>query len=155
MQRVTISIEDSLAREFDLLRKRRGHTNRSEAVRDLLRREIEAHRQWREHGQCVATLSYVYDHHARNLAERLADAQHAHHDLVTSAMHVHLDHVHCLETVVLKGPTPSVRAFADSLLAERGVRHGQLNVVTVDTSDKHNAAAVHHHRGRLHLIPRS
>ncbi|HXX82534.1 MAG TPA: nickel-responsive transcriptional regulator NikR [Casimicrobiaceae bacterium] len=154
MQRITMSIEDGLAREFDLLRKRRGYTNRSEAMRDLLRREVEAHRS-HEQGYCVATLSYVYNHHARNLAERLADAQHAHHDLVTATMHVHLDHAHCLETVVLKGLTASVRAFADSLLAERGVHHGYLNVVTVETSDEHKDGAVHHHRGRLHLIPRS
>lgn len=156
MHRITMSIDDSLAREFDLLMKHRGHLNRSEAMRDLLRREVESHRQWHEHkGHCVATLSYVYDHHARNLAERLTDTQHAHHDLVTATMHVHLDHVHCLETVVLKGTTAAVRAFADALLAERGVRHGQLNVISVETGDQHHDAAGHHHHGRLHLIPRS
>lgn len=151
-----MSIDDNLAREFDLFIQERGHANRSEAMRDLLRREIEEHRQRRESkSQCVATLSYVYDHHARNLAKRLTEAQHAQHDLVTATMHVHLDHIHCLETVVLKGATATVRAFADALLAERGVRHGQINVITVEAGDDHDAVAGHRHHGHLHLIPRS
>lgn len=156
MQRITMSIDDGLAREFDLLIQQRGYANRSEAMRDLLRREVQTLLQARERNSpCVATLSYVYDHHARNLAERITEAQHAHHDLVTATMHVHLDHVHCLETVVLKGTTAAVRTFADGLLAERGVRHGQLNLVSVEASDAHHEAADHHHRGHQHLIPRS
>ena len=67
------------------------------------------------------------------------ETQHAHHDLVTATMHVHLDHDHCMENVMLKGPTANVRAFADQMLAERGVRHGQLNMITVEAGDTHGA----------------
>jgi len=73
-----------------------------------------------------------YDHHERRLAERLTDLQHHAHDLVISSMHVHLDHNHCLETLFLRGATPEVRAFAEKLSAERGVRHGKLNLVPVE-----------------------
>ena len=69
---------------------------------------------------------------------------------------MHLDHDHCLETLILKGPTAAVRALADRLRAERGVRHGQLNVITVDADDKHKSASrYHHHHGHLHLIPKT
>jgi CopG family nickel-responsive transcriptional regulator len=88
-------------------------------------------------GQCVANLSYVYNHHERELAERLMTIQHAHHDLTVSTMHAHLDHDHCIETVLLKGPVQAVRRFANALVAERGVRHGQLNLVMVDLSCAH------------------
>jgi len=74
---------------------------------------------------------------------------------VVAAMHVHLDHDNCLETVVLKGPTAAVRGFASRTQAERGVRHGQVNLVTVETGDAHSGPGSHHHHGHMHLIPRS
>lgn len=132
MERFTISLDQELAREFDQLVARLGYQNRSEAIRDLLRRHLESSRQ-PDGGSvfCVANLSYIYNHHERALAERLAELQHGHHDLVVAAQHVHLDHDNCLESVILKGPDAAVRTFADSLIAERGVRHGQLNIVSV------------------------
>jgi CopG family nickel-responsive transcriptional regulator len=156
MERITMSIDEKLASEFDALIARRGYTSRSEAMRDLLRREVEANRvAYEARSHCVANLSYIYNHHERELAERLTGAQHAHHELVVSAMHVHLDHDHCLESVILKGSTAAVRSFASTITAERGVRHGQVNLVTVETSDTHSGAATHRHRGHMHLIPRS
>jgi CopG family nickel-responsive transcriptional regulator len=157
MERITMSIEQGLAREFDRLIADRGYVSRSEAMRDLLRREVEDSRQARDDKTlCVASLSYVYNHHERNLGERLTQAQHAHHDLVVSSMHVHLDHDHCLETVILKGPVGAVRALGDRTRAERGVRHGHLHLITVDAGDTHrHSTRYHHHHGHLHLIPRS
>jgi CopG family transcriptional regulator, nickel-responsive regulator len=157
MERITMSIDERLAHEFDALIAQRGYTSRSEAMRDLLRREVEAGRMTQDaRAFCVASLSYVYNHHERDLAERLTEAQHAQHELVVAATHVHLDHEHCLETLILKGPTRAVRALSDRLQAERGVRHGQINVITVEPGDDHTKPGTHHHHhGRLHLIPRS
>lgn len=159
MERVTISIDEELARAFDALIAARGYGNRSEAFRDLLRNYLEtASREEDPHGQCVANLSYVYNHHERDLAERLTGLQHGHHDLTVATMHAHLDHDNCLESVILRGPTAAVRAFADALTAERGVRHGKLNLVSVEVS-----RGAHSHgyapRGKaslhLHLKPKN
>jgi len=156
MERITMSIDEDLATAFDELIEARGYTSRSEAMRDLLRREVEAHRVKHEPKlPCVACLSYVYNHHVRDLAERLTAAQHAHHDLVVATTHVHLDHEHCLENVFLKGPTAAVRAFADGIRAERGVAHGQINLITVESGDAHLPSGAHHHHGHKHLTPRS
>ena len=156
MERITMSIDEALAREFDALIARRGYASRSEAMRDLLRREIEAHRATSaDGGECVANLSYVYNHHQRELTERLTEAQHAHHDLVVAATHVHLDHDHCLESVILKGRTEAVRAFAQRIGAERGVRHGHLNLISVETDDRHRGFKARPHAGHAHLRPRS
>ncbi len=156
MERITMSLDEDLAKEFDRLIAERGYTSRSEAMRDLLRRELESRRlAYEPRSYCVANLSYVYNHHARDLAERLMAAQHEHHDLVVSTMHVHLDHEHCLETVILKGSTAAVRALADRTQAERGVRHASLNLVTVQTGDEHVMPGAHRHHGHMHLIPRS
>lgn len=156
MERITISLDEGLAREFDALIGRRGYKNRSEAIRDLLREHLEAARQRVDAGQCVANLSYVYNHHERDLAERLTGLQHAHHDLTVATLHAHLDHDNCLESVILRGPTGAVRAFADALTAERGVRHGQINIVSVDVA---SSAHSHGYRPRgatshLHLKPK-
>jgi CopG family nickel-responsive transcriptional regulator len=156
MERITMSLDESLARDFDELAKERGYASRSEAMRDLLRREIEAHRHQRDgKSYCVASLSYVYSHHERKLAERIMESQHRHHDLVVSTMHVHLDHDHCLETVVLRGAAGVVREYAQSVQAERGVRHGLLNLVRVEPTSAHYRLAPHRHPGHSHLVPRS
>ncbi len=149
MERFTISLDDQLAREFDRLIAERGYDNRSEAVRDILRGHLDRLRESSDvDGPCVATLSYVYNHHERELAERLVGLQHAHHDLTLSTMHAHLDHDHCIETVILKGPARTVRRFADALVAERGVRHGQLNLVMLEPGPAHAHAHPHPHPHR-------
>ncbi len=154
MERITMSIDEELAAAFDAPIAARGYASRSEAMRDLLRREVEANRvKYSPRTHCVASLSYVYNHHVRDLAERLTGAQHAHHDLVVATTHIHLDHEHCLENVMLKGPTAAVRAFADSIRAERGVSYGQINVITVESSDRHALSGTHNHPGHQHLTP--
>lgn len=152
MERFTISLDESLARQFDELIAARGYVNRSEAVRDLIRGAIAQDRQRAEpSGHCVASLSYVYNHHERELGERLTGLQHDHHELTVAAMHTHLDHDHCLESVVLKGATAQVRQFADLLIAERGVRHGQLNLIALE-AEHHPAHDAHGHR-HVHYRP--
>lgn len=133
MERFTISLDEDLAKEFDALIAKRGYRNRSEAVRDLLRGHLEATRFERNEAKyCVASLSYVFNHHERALAERLTRIQHAHHDLMVATMHAHLDHDHCIESVILKGTTREVREFANALSAECGVRHARLNIVSME-----------------------
>jgi CopG family nickel-responsive transcriptional regulator len=133
MQRLTISIEDDLATDFEALVLARGYENRSEAFRDLLRRELgHAIVEAQPDATCVATLTYLYDHHERTTANRLADMQHDHHDLTVSTMHAHLEHHLCVETVILRGPASKVQAFAQHVLAQRGVRQGNLHLVPLD-----------------------
>lgn len=136
MERFTISLDKSLAEAFDALIRARSYANRSEAVRDILRREIESDRQAdAQIAHCVANLSYVYNHHERRLAERLTEMQHHSHSLVSSTMHVHLDHDECMETVILRGSPSEVRQFAQRLAAECGVKHCLLNLVSVPLED--------------------
>jgi CopG family nickel-responsive transcriptional regulator len=153
MDRFTISLDAKLATAFDQLIRERGYATRSEAVRDILRSHLQKNIEKRAaKGSCVANLSYVYNHHERELAERLTSIQHAHHDLTVSTMHAHLDHDQCIETVMLKGPVKRVREFADQIIAERGVRHGVLNLINVELGLPHtHGGAGHSHR---HLIPR-
>ena len=152
MDRFTISLSEDLAEQFDALIGQKGYQNRSEAVRDMLRHELEAARLEREDAPfCVASLSYVFNHHARDLTERLTDLQHQHHHLVLSSMHVHLDHDNCMETVILRGATVEVSKFANELMAVREVRHGRVNVVPVEMDDHAHRS----HQYHVHTRPRT
>lgn len=145
MKRLTMSLDDNLADAFDALVHARGYENRSEAFRDLLRNDLGRKRQVEQpDGPCVATLSYLYNHHQRQLANRLADMQHEHHDITVSTTHAHLDHDHCIETVILRGRTDAVQAFAQAVIAQPGVSHGQLHLVPMTARHAH---------GHDHLVP--
>jgi CopG family nickel-responsive transcriptional regulator len=153
MERFTISLDDKLAHEFDHWIAQRAYANRSEAVRDLFRAELERTRQLSKQSvYCIACLSYVYNHHERDLAERLTGLQHDHHELTIASMHAHLDHDHCLETVILRGNTEAVQRFADAVCAERGVHHGKMNLISVDVQDTGVDPGTERH---LHIRPAS
>jgi len=156
MQRVTVSLDDEIAVEFDELTKDQGYQSRSEAVRDLVRHAVDARRLETGVGaHCVANLSYIYNHRTRALAQRLLDMQHEHHNLVVSTTHVILDHVSSFETMILKGPTGAVRALTDAIKTERGVRFGMVNLVSVDPNDDHDDVHDHRHHGLEHASPLS
>jgi CopG family transcriptional regulator, nickel-responsive regulator len=141
MERITISIDDQLALRFDALIARRGYGSRSEAVRDLVREALELERQQHDDDTLsFGVLTYVYNHHERELASRITRAQHEHHHLALSTLHVHVDPDNCLESVVLRGPTRALRSFSDALCASTGVRHGHLQLLPGELT-----GAGHHH----------
>ena len=126
LTRISISLESALLDAFDRSIRAKGYATRSEAIRDLIRDRLI-----REEGECgageqVAVVTLVYDHHARELAARLIDKQHHHHELVVSSLHVHLGQRHCLEVSVLRGPGAKVRHLGEELLATKGVLHGEI-----------------------------
>ena len=141
MQRLTITIDDDLVAEVDEFIAQHNYANRSEAFRDLLRSGLEhAGAVSGGNRHCIATLSYVYDHAARELPKRLTKDFHEHHDLAQATLHVHIDHDSCLEVTVLRGRGAEVRAFADQVIAERGVRHGHVVMMPVEPLPPHGHA---------------
>jgi CopG family transcriptional regulator, nickel-responsive regulator len=128
--RFGISMNDKLLEQFDKKIVSRGYSNRSEAVRDLIRNKL-VDLDWEDHEQEVAgTITLVYDHHVRGLGNLLTDMQHDFHDLILSTMHVHLDHNNCLEVLVIKGPAGQAQQVADRLIGLRGVKHGKLSITS-------------------------
>ncbi len=126
LTRFGISIDEQLLKRFDRLIETQGHQNRSEAIRDLIRGALVEDQWARDDEQTVGTVTLVYDHHQRDLADKLTEHQHIHHDAIISTLHVHLDSHHCLEVVVIKGSTGEVRRLAAELIGTKGVKHGKL-----------------------------
>jgi len=130
LNRIGVAIDSGLLKKFDDLIAKRGYTNRSEAFRDLIREELVEQAWEKPDRQVVGTVSIVYDHHVRLLSERLTGLQHDFYHHVLSTLHVHLDHDHCLEVLVVRGKAAEVRKLADTLIATKGVKHGRLTITT-------------------------
>lgn len=128
--RFGISIKDDLLLRFDDLIAEKGYVNRSEAIRDLIRNALVERDLSNEKEEAIGTISMVYDHHTRDLADKLTEHQHSHHKEIISALHVHLDHHHCLEVVIAKGVACDIKRLADELIGTKGVKHGKLMMTT-------------------------
>lgn len=146
-ERFTVSLEAELARQFDEYMQRKGARNRSEAVRDLIRDALARERLDKAPEiECLGVLTYVYNHHERELSKRLTEAHHAHHDLTVTTLHMHLDHDHCLEAVLLKGPASQVEAFGDSVMSRPGIHHGRLHRIPAPTDENGHVHSHGHHQ---------
>jgi len=118
-------MDGELLARFDELIAELGYPNRSEALRDLVRDRL-VQREWEAGEEVVGVIILLYDHHKRELADRLTDLQHEHHDLILSTMHIHLDEANCLEVLAVRGPGQEVQRLADRLIGLKGVKHGKL-----------------------------
>lgn len=147
MQRLTISIDDDLVEAFDALIQERGYQNRSEAFRDLLRKELAGETLSEEKGECVAVVSYSYDHRKRTLPTRMTEQHHDHSGLVISTLHVHANQTECVETVVMRGPIAEVQQLAKATVAEIGIEHGFAHYIPIKehADDEHSHPHDHHH----------
>lgn len=130
LERFGVSMPSDLLREFDEAIAARGYTNRSEAIRDIVR-DYLVEREWEcGSSEVIGTITLVYDHSEHDVADQLTDLQHHFHPSVISTLHVHLDEHHCLEALVVRGPASAVREVADRLISTRGVKHGKLTCTT-------------------------
>src|SRR5215467_9922375 len=123
--RFTVSLPARLMRTLDRLRAGRRYSNRSEFVRDLLRGELVKEEWVTQPGETVGVLTLVYDHETHALADKLTEIQHRRYQVITAALHVHLDAHACLEVITLRGTAREIRDIANHLLAVKGVRYGQ------------------------------
>ncbi len=131
LQRISMTIEEDLAEQFDEVIRHKGYESRSEAIRDLIRRSL-VERQWEEGTEeVVGTLTVVYDHEKREIAKKIVRAGHEEPGLVLATLHIHLDHHNCLEVMALRGMPAQVRRFADGILHAKGVKHGDLVMTTM------------------------
>lgn len=123
--RFCISIPAELSNRFDKLIRKKKYGNRSEAVRDLIRGSL-IEEEIAYDRVVVGIISLLYNHHKRELSEKLTKLQHSHHQMIVSAMHVHLDQDNCIEVIILKGNGQEIKNLGDVLIATKGVKHGSI-----------------------------
>jgi CopG family nickel-responsive transcriptional regulator len=124
--RFGVSLEKSLLDRFDLLIREKQYTNRSEALRDMIRREVQ--REWQGGSDVAGAITLIYDHHKRDVMSKVTDTQHMFQEAIISTQHIHLDHHNCLEIVAARGKAEEVQKLADALRSIKGVRHATLSM---------------------------
>ena len=132
LERIGISVDKKLLLAFDKLTSRQGYQNRSEAVRDLIRRQLSEKKLENPKAKAVAAVFLVYDHHASQLAKKLTHLQHSHFLKTISAMHIHINPNDCLEVIVLRGAVGEITKMADKIVSFKGVKLGKVNLISVE-----------------------
>jgi len=125
--RVSLAIEEPLLKKLETMRKAERYTNRSEFIRDMIRDKL-VQQQWERDQDVVGTVTLVYNHHHRQLSEKLTHLQHHHHDMVLATTHVHLNKDMCVEVIVVKGQAGQIQKVAGLLRQQKGVLHSAISL---------------------------
>jgi CopG family nickel-responsive transcriptional regulator len=125
--RFGVSLDGELLRKFDELIREKNYSNRSEAFRDLIRQELIT-KEWEVGEEVAGAITLIYDHHHRELLNRVTDLQHDLQHVIISTQHVHLDHKNCLEIVAVRGKPDEVRRLAEKLRSIKGIKHCTLSM---------------------------
>ena len=127
-----IAFDPNQLKQFDNLIKKKKYKSRSEAIRDMIRKEIIEEQQENPESEMIATLTIIYEHHEHHVQDELTYIQHHYHALIISSIHVHIDHCNCLEVIVLEGKVKDIRKIADEIIANKGVKHGKLFLSSIN-----------------------
>jgi len=146
LSRIGIALDSELLERFDRSIAQRGYTNRSEAFRDLIRDRLVGEQTAIPDAIVVGTVTLIYDHHAHGVTEKLTEIQHAHHQLIVSTSHAHLDHDSCLEVLIVHGKSSQIEQLADRLIGLKGVQHGRLVMTAPQRTLPSQKPLKHHHR---------
>ncbi|MBZ4681769.1 nickel-responsive transcriptional regulator NikR [Thermodesulfobacterium sp.] len=134
LARFGISIPKELLKAFDDYIERKHYANRSEAIRDLIRQKL-VEEEWKESKEeVVGVITYLYDHHKRELTDKLVDIQHEHYEKIITTQHLHVDHHRCLEIILVRGKANEIKDLADKIQAQKGVLHLNLALTTLGKS---------------------
>ena len=134
VERVGVSLDKELLADFDARIADEGYQNRSEAIRDLIRRHLSDAKLEDAQADAIATINIVYDHHDARLMQKLTGLQHSHLLRTISSLHVHLDQHDCLEIIVLRGRVGQIRKVGEAILSMKGVKLGHINLLAAESS---------------------
>nr|AGF93062.1 transcriptional regulator NikR, CopG family [uncultured organism] len=130
-KRFGVSVPPDLLEKFDEKIDEKMYTNRSEAIRDLIR-EFLVEEKWEESDEEVyGSLTLIFDHEQKGISDKLTELQHQDHTHIVSTMHIHLDEHNCMETMAIKGKPQDIKQIADKLISTKGVKHGKLMMTSV------------------------
>ena len=130
IMRFGVSIEPDLLGQFDRMMKKKGYSNRSEAIRDIIREHLVIEQIKDPSVEVIGTLTMIYDHHSGLLTDRLLEIQHDHYQEILTTTHIHIDHSTCLEVLVLRGKAQNIQKLADTIKALKGIKHGELVITS-------------------------
>ncbi|MCD6423438.1 MAG: nickel-responsive transcriptional regulator NikR [Elusimicrobia bacterium] len=125
LKRFGVSIEEKVLKNFDSYIKKKKYPTRSKAISDLIVKELVKH-EWLKGNTVVGVISLVYNHHKRDIVEKLTDIQHDFYDVIISSQHIHLDHNNCFEIVIVRGKPDKIKNLSEKLAGTKGVKYSNL-----------------------------
>lgn len=128
--RFGVSLDSDLLQKFDKLCEKRRYKTRSEAIRDLIRKDLVEEEWANQEQEVTGTLTLVYNHHHSDLSRKMTEIQHQALDIVITSLHVHIDAHNCMEVLVLRGQVKEIKDFGRLLISTRGIKHGNLSLST-------------------------
>jgi CopG family nickel-responsive transcriptional regulator len=141
--RIGVSLEPDLLKDFDELISKKGYASRSEAIRDLVRDSL-AENEWKNDDEwVVGTIVIVFDHTMTSVGDKLTDIQHEHGSMVSTSVHVHLDHDRCMEILICEGRLGNLKKFANEITSIKGVLRGRLTMAAPSTGNLHHIGHRH------------
>ncbi|MFH0977405.1 MAG: nickel-responsive transcriptional regulator NikR [Spirochaetota bacterium] len=133
LKRFSISLEENLLEKFDKYIQKRKYTNRSEAIRDLIR-DVFVKEEWETDKEVFGVISFIYDHHQPKIQEKITELQHDFYEHIVSSTHVHVDHHNCLEVVIVSGRAKNIRSLYEMIRALRGIKNASLTMSSTGSS---------------------
>jgi len=133
LERIGISLDAALLSMFDGLIQKQGYQNRSEALRDLIRRQLAARHLENPKAKAIAAVFLVYDHHSSHLMEKLVALQHSNLLQTICSMHIHISAHDCMEVIILHGRVEQINKTAENMISRKGVKFGRVNLITTDS----------------------
>jgi len=134
LARFGVSIAKDLLDKFDAVIREQNYPTRSKAIEDFIRQTISDSAISKDTAEVVGSIDIVYDHHRREILNKLTDIQHDHQEIILSSQHIHLDHHNCFEIVIVKGEKQMIEKLAAQIKAVKGVKHSSLRWATVKSS---------------------
>lgn len=125
--RFGVSLDKTLLDKFDRNIEDRNYSNRSEAIRDLIRNDL-VRKEWREGEDVAGAITLIYEHHRRDLLNKITHIQHDYQKLIMATQHIHLSHENCLEIVAVRGKPEEVQKLANTLGSIKGIKHVTLSM---------------------------
>lgn len=132
--RFGVSIEKKLLEKFDEYIKLENYPTRSKAIGDLIRESL-IKKEWLKGGEVVGVITLVFNHHKREIVDKLTDIQHDFNNIVISTLHIHLDHDNCLEIVAVRGKVNEIEKLSNLLKGTKGVKHSSMIITTTGKED--------------------
>jgi len=127
-----IAFDKTQLKEFDKLIEKKGYKNRSEAIRDIIRKEFVDEQKQNPEANMMATLTIVYGHHEHHVQDELTHIQHHHPNMIRTSLHIHINPDNCLEVIILEGKVKNIQKLSDEIIAAKGVKYGKLVLTSTD-----------------------
>jgi len=129
--RFGVSLESELLEALDDYVKENDFPNRSQAIRQLIERNL-VERKWQCNHYVAGAITLVYDHQKRDLSKKIAEIKREYTKEILAIQCFNLSRDICMEIIAVRGQAYQLTKLSDQLISLKGIRHGKLVMTQSD-----------------------